>query len=348
MIGEIPAKFGVLPQALPSSELLTQIAISKCVDHLPWYRQEKILTRSLCELPRQSMCDWMQSLAVVVKPLYSLIKTTLFTKNYLQGDETTIPLKIKNRNRKERRTIQRYMWSIFSPELKMVFFHFGDRSAKTAKKLYEGYKGFLQTDHYSGYNDLLNIIRLACLAHCRRKFIESDESIAQAEVLNIFQDIYKIEADIKGADSKLRQQVRNTQTRAKFAELKLVMERIVLESIETKSKIVQACHYSLNQWDDIERILENEKFLIDNNTIEQTNRPFALGRKNWLFVCSLLGGETLAILCTILHSAQLCGLNIFEYFNDVITRIADHPISKLHELLPCNWVAPKIATANST
>jgi hypothetical protein len=213
-----------------------------------------------------------------------------------------------------------------------------------------GFNGVLQVDAYGGYNRLTKadrpggaVTRAFCLAHARRKFFEVHKATGcpiAAEALQRIAEIYAIEARIRGTSADNRLRARQSETRLLFDALKpWLMDR--LAEISAKSSLAKAIRYTLGHWAGLGLFLTDGRVEVDNNTVERTIRPISLGRKNALFAGSDGGGETWAILASLINSAKLHNLAPQTYVADVLERIVSGrtKVNALHELLPWNWKA---------
>jgi hypothetical protein len=204
------------------------------------------------------------------------------------------------------------------------------------------FKGFLQTDGYSAYNNLKDpsdVTLLACMAHARRKFDQAkDNDRARAdEALTMFARLYRIErqASEQGLDADARYTLRQQEAVPQLAELKAWLEKNK-DQVVPKSAMGQAIHYTLSLWPRLVRYVDQGRFEIDNNLIENTIRPLALGRKNYLFAGSHQAAQQAAIVYSLLGTCKLNNINPQAWLNDTLTKLPDWPANRLHELLPAS------------
>ena len=203
------------------------------------------------------------------------------------------------------------------------------------------FTGTLQADGYAGYNALYagnKIQEAACWAHVRRKFFDIDkvqpDSFA-GEVLARIAALYEIEKTIKGKSPAARRAIRQARAGPLVEQLKNRLQS-TLGTVSKKMPLAKAIHYALTRWDALLVYIDDGAIEIDNNPIEREIRPIALGRKNYLFAGSDAGGERAARLYSLLNTAKLNGLDPEKYLTHVLSRIADHPVNAVDELLPWN------------
>jgi hypothetical protein len=206
------------------------------------------------------------------------------------------------------------------------------------------FQGALQADAYAGFNQLYQdgrIQEVACWAHVRRKFYDLEQAHASPlarEALERIAALYAIEDEIRGRPPEERQQVRQTRARPLLQALHDWFE-VSLTKLSRKSDTTAAIRYALTLWPALTRYCDDGRLEIDNNAAERALRAVTLGRKNYLFAGSDAGGERAAVIYSLISTAKLNGLDPEAYLREVLTRIADHPINRIEELLPWNIAA---------
>jgi hypothetical protein len=224
------------------------------------------------------------------------------------------------------------VWFAYSP----------DRKGQHPRQHLKDFCGVLQADGYAGFGHLYqagHIQEAACMAHVRRKFHDiqvANGSPIAAEAIQRIGVLYDIEREIRGKPIELRHQVRQARARPLVEEVHVGMNK-TLAKISRKSDTAAAIRYALSRWRALTRYLDDGLIELDNSAAERALRGVALGRKNYLFAGSDAGGERAACLYSLLGTAKLNGLDPELYLREVLNRIADHPISRIHELLPWNF-----------
>lgn len=342
---------------MATTALLVHIAVMKFAWHLPLHRQVQMLAGQGIDLDRSTLVHWMSRLAWWLKPMHGLLLSTVLEAPKIFCDDTSLPVLDRTRKRTRIARLWAYAtddrpWAGPTPAA-VVYLYARDRKGRHVDAHLAGFNGVLQVDAYGGYNRLTKADRpggpvtLAfCLAHARRKFFEVHKStgcLVAAEALRQIAEIYAIEAHIRGASADDRLRVRQSETRLLFDAFKpWLMDR--LTEISAKSPLAKAIRYTLGHWAGLGLFLTDGRIEVDNNTVERTIRPISLGRKNFLFAGNDGGGETWAILASLLNTAKLHDLDPQTYLADVLDRVVSGrtKVNALHELLPWNWKALQV------
>lgn len=341
-----------IPRSMAGPGLLSHIIVSKYDDHLPLYRQSEIWQRSGIDLDRTTLGRWVMQCGTLLKPLVDLMKEDIVSGDYIQADETVVQV-MKEPDRKN--SSKSYMWVYKTggeDKFKIVYEYDPSRSAAVAQNFLGDFKGYLQTDRYSGYKTVCKvsegkIVSVACWAHARRKFSAVDKMSSKpgmaASALIRIGKLYEIEKRSReeGLDPGKVKELRQKEAKPILDDLQkwLLKKR---PQIPPKSLLGEAVRYTIKHFKELCVYLEDGRLSIDNNEAERCIRPFAVGRKNWLFSGSVKGAESSAILYSLLETAKSYGHNPFQYFEDVLKNIAgknkDDPILK--NFIPHNWKPP--------
>jgi len=336
VIGELPSL--PIPKGNAGPGLLSHILISKFQDHLPFYRQVQMFKRSDITIAESTISGWFSSTCRLLDPLYEKLIEKVKQSDYLMADETPIPVLTKD---KPGATHKGYYWDYYSPVDKLLCFDYRKgRGREGPREFLEGFQGALQTDGYAAYNEFEKregITLLACLAHSRRKFdIAKDNDPGRAAyALKNIQELYKIEQEASEQELTFeqRKELRQKESVPILAELEAWM-RDQLTQVLPKSAIGKAITYTLKLWKRLVRYTEDGRWEIDNNLIENSIRPLTLGRKNHLFAGSHEGARNAAMIYSFLGTCKINNVEPSAWLKNVLTRISDHSIQKLEELLP--------------
>jgi transposase len=353
---------GVKPPApiakgLPGAGLLAHLIVSKYVDHLPLYRLERVYERQGYFLPRSTLCDWLAASADALTPLYTLMVSVVLQSRALHTDDT--PVKIDQPPPGGTATGRLWAYLGDGDHPYNVFDFTPNRKRDGPQQFLKNYRGYLHADAFSGYDALYLpdprdgqalIHEVACNAHARRKFYEArgSDAVRSHQALAYYGQLYEIERQAKalGADDTLRWQMRQDLAVPLLEQFHtwLVAQRA---DVLPKSPMAEAIGYALNQWQALSRYTEAGFLAIDNNAAEREMKRIAIGRKNWLFVGSLRGGRTAAVLFSFTSTCQRLGVEPWAYLQEVLTRLPTTPAEHLAELLPDRWQAAR-AAANQT
>jgi transposase len=242
-----------------------------------------------------------------------------------------------------RGTFKGRVWTYLDPLAKQVVFDATPTHERDGPEAFlGGFRGHLQADAYAGYDALFRsgrIVEVACWAHARRRFVEALPSDARAAtIVSLIQRLYEVERDAKGLDPGARQALRRDRSAPLLDELDQERKRLGTEVLP-KSALGEALGYLNNQWDALQRFLEDGRLRVDNNGAEYQLRAVAVGRKNWMFAGSMNGAHRAALLYSLVQSCRLVGIDPFAYLRDVLIRVATHPQSRIAELTPKGWAA---------
>jgi transposase len=335
IIANLPSR--PIDKAIAGPSLLANIIIEKFVDHLPLYRQQQRFSRAEVHLPSSTIIGWVSGCCTLLEPLYDVLKKEVLSQNYIQADETPIPVLDPS---KKQTTHQGYHWVYHAPEIKMVLFDYQKgRSREGPKEILKNFCGHLQTDGYNVYEifDTEKITLLHCMAHARRKFeqaLDNDKQRAE-HFLAQMQNLYSIErkARQENLSHKQRYELRQTESIAILQEIKLWLAENITQVLP-KSSIGEAIAYSLARWDKLCIYATDGKLEIDNNLVENAIRPVALGRKNYLFAGSHDSAQRAAMLYSFMATCKLRGVEPLAWLTKILSLIPDHKANRLTELLP--------------
>lgn len=338
VIGQLPSL--PIPRGNAGAGLLSHLIISKFVDHLPFYRQVQMFKRQGVKLAESTVNDWFRASCDLLEPLYECLKKTLLQGNYLMADETPIDVLTEN---KPGATHKGYHWVYYSPVERLVLFDYQKgRSREGPVQLLKDYRGALQVDGYQAYDifeNKLDVTLLACMAHVRRKFDEAlKNDKARAEhALKLIQQLYAIERQAREEhmETDERKALRQEKATLILEELHSWLKENITQTLP-KSAIGIAIAYTLHLWPRLIRYLDDGRYEIDNNLIENSIRPVALGRKNYLFAGSHEGAQRAAMMYSFLGTCKINNIEPFEWLSTVLKLIPDHSIQRLEELLPQN------------
>jgi len=347
-ITQPPAPFHPIARGRAGPNLLAMVLTGKFADHLPLNRQSEAYGREGIELDVSTLADWVGTCAATLAPLTGLIRAHVLAGTRIHGDDTTVPVLAKGKTATGRLwTYVRDDRPFGGPAPPAAIFHYSrDRTAQHPNRHLDGWQGILQADAYAGFNDLYAPIRkpgpiteAACWAHGRRGFFKLAE-VAKAplaiETVRRIDAIFDIERTINGLPPEQRLAVRRQSVVPLVTELEIWM-RAARAKMSRHADVAKVMDYMLKRWNRFSRFLEDGRICLSNNAAERALRGVALGRKAWLFAGSDRGGERAAAMYSLIITAKLNDIDPHAWLADVLARIADHPVSRLHELLPWHW-----------
>jgi transposase len=355
-ITQPPAPFHAIARGRAGPDLLATVMHAKFGEHQPLNRQSERFAAEGIELSVSTLADWVGACTSVLSPLVALIEAHVLAGERLHGDDTTVPVLAKDK------TVTARLWSYVRDDRPFggpsppaaIFYYSRDRSGEHPCRHLRHYSGILQADAYSGFGDLYlpgrkpgPIVEAACWAHGRRKlFVLADVAKAPlaAEAVRRIDAIFTIEREINGQSAEQRLAVRRERVAPLVASLEQWMraERVKLSR---HADVAKAMDYMLKRREAFTRFLDDGRICLTNNSAERSLRGVALGRKAWLFAGSDRGGERAAAMYSLIVTAKLNDTDPRAWLADVLARIADHPASRLHELLPWHW--PRLSDGRS-
>ena len=328
-----------IEKGLAAPGLLAAVLVAKFGDHLPVYRQEDIFSRHGIDIRRSTIYGWLSGAADLVAVLVALMTQRVLKSKVIHTDDTQVKLIDHDINGT---VLARYWAYVGDHAYPYTVYDFTrTRGRDGPQKFLKDYSGYLHADAYSAYDGIYldshgEIIEVACWAHCRRywwKLREQDPERA-SYVLSIVKRLYDVEKLGRDQTSEQRHDLRQTHSAPLLQELKVWLDK---QRVLPKSNTGEALTYTLNQWDALNRYLEDGDLAIDNNISERSVKPIAIGRKNWLFVGSEEAGRRAGLLMSLIASCKANRVEPWHYLKDVFTRLP-LPETDLESLLPDRWL----------
>jgi transposase len=364
-ISQAPAPFHTTRRGWAGPSFLAMLVFEKFGQHQPLNRQADRYAREGVPLSLSTLADQVAACCVVLDPLVDLLIAHVFAGERVHGDDTTVPVLAKGKTDIARSWVyvrdDRPYGGTAPPAA--VFYYSRDRRGEHPQSHLANYAGVLQADAFAGYNKLYEPDRLpgpiteaACWSHSRRKFFELADlakiakrkakggkpafvSPMALEAVRRIDALFDIERDINGKSAAERLAVRQELSAPLVAELADWMNA-ARARLSPHDEAAKAMNYMLNRWPAFTRFLNDGRICLTNNAAERALRGIALGRKSWLFAGSDRGGQRAAKMYSLIVSAKMNNVDPQAWLADVLNRIAEHPVQKLHELLPWNWAAP--------
>jgi transposase len=346
---------GVIIADLPSSPIekgragasvLALVIVQKYVDHLPLYRQIGQFKRMGMAIPSSTMSDWIKTAAELITPLYEVLVKKILQSHYLQADETRIqvldrdekvdPNKLQGRGK----THRGWYWAYRDPLTGLVLFDYHESRGRAGPaEVLRDFNGYLQTDGYEVYNqfDKKAITLIHCFAHARRYFeqaLDNDRELASYALMEI-QKLYAVEKHCRenAYDIFQRLDLRQKKSLPVLQSLYLWLKEKVTQ-VTPSSAIGKAIGYALPRWERLMLYAHDGRLEIDNNLVENSIRPIAIGRKNYLFAGSHQSAQNAAMFYSLLGTCKLKGIEPFAWLKNILEILPDYKANRLEELLP--------------
>jgi transposase len=330
-----------IDKAIVGPFLLAYLMVSKFVDHLPIYRLLQMFSRQKVQIDPTTASNWIKQGCNLIIPLYEAHRRQVLAARYLSVDET--PIKVIDKNKKGT-THQGYYWVYYDTGQKLALFEYQQgRAAMWPKETLKDFQGYLQSDGYAAYDQfdrVPGITTMNCWAHARRKFIDAQDFDQEKStaVLTQIQHLYKLESYCQdhGFSPEQIKAYRQEHAVPALASLHQTLQDQLNDTLP-QSPLGKALQYSLSRWDKLCVYTQDGSLRIDNNLVENSIRPVAIGRKNYMFAGSHEAAQNAAMLYSLFATCRLHGINPMEWLADILSKIKDHKINAIEELLPQNY-----------
>jgi transposase len=335
----------IIDKGLASDAVVINVLVAKYADHMPLYRQSAQLARDAgVEISRATLDGWVMQVGESLGPLVACMAAELKAGRYLQADETPVWVQTET----GRHHHQAYLWQYGRPGAGVVFdFRMGRERAGPLQWL-GPWNGILQTDGYAAYEGVggPKLVNLGCWSHGRRKFVDvlklQPDHLGSIAVVADINALFALdrEAREQGFDHARRHQLRQAEAPALLAAIRQAVERLQAEALPGTA-LAKAVHYLLAQWPKLIRFLDHPEAELSNNVAENSMRPLAVGRKNWIHVGSPAAGPKVAAILSVFETCRRMRIPLRPYLAAVLPSLADTPVSRLAALTPAAWAAAK-------
>jgi transposase len=342
-----PVPLHPLPKSIASPGLLAHVMVCKYSDHLPLYRQERILQRIGVDIPRATLSHWLIKCGTLLTPLVEKMRKTMIGYDIAYADETPVQV-LKEPERAAQTSSRMWYFAGGAPEEHCAIYQYHTtRKGEIARDFFDGFNGYLHCDAYSGYDALFDegkVQHVACMAHARRKFVDILKTSTQrtgvaTTVVNLIKKLYAIEKQCRDETLSTADIYAKRQADAKpiLLRIKSYLDE-QLKKAPPNSSIAKAINYSLNHWPALMRYLDDGRLEIDNNASERGIKTFVIGRKNWLFFDQPTGATAGAVIYSLIQTCKLHKVEPYAYLKHVLSHIrAADTEEKLIALLPFNY-----------
>ncbi len=339
-----PVPERIVAKSVLSDQVIIEATVNKYCASLPLYRQQAIIKRDAgVEIALSTLDDGVLRVGELLIPISAAMKREVLAGTYIQADETPIGVQTHD---KRGRNHQGYMWQYGSPGKGVVFDFRMDRDGEGPKQFLGNFNGLFQTDGYKGYNHVggPKMVHACCLAHARRKYVDAVKVNANdqesAHIVALMDDLFAIdrqarEQNLDHAERNLLRQERAPKLLEQLRRAALALKKTALP----KSAAGQAANYTLSFWSKLTVFLKHPELELSTNLAENSMRPIAIGRKNWLHLGSKEAGPKIAAIFSVVESCRRLNIPIRKYLADVLPGLANRSIQSLAELTPAAYAA---------
>jgi hypothetical protein len=334
----------IIEKSLVSDRVVIDTVVSKYADHCPLYRQSAMLERdSGVELSRQTLDGWVMRVGEFLVPLAEALRQELLRGRYLQADETPVGVQMHDGNGSNHLA---YLWQYGRPHGAVVFDFRMGRGREGPKHFLGNFDGLLQSDGYAVYDSVggPKMVHACCWSHARRKFVEAvklhPQDAEAVRIVRLIDELFAIDAEARMAnlDHAARHLLRSKKAPALLEEIKAAVTTARATSLPA-SALAKAANYTLALWPKLTRFLEYPELELSNNLAENSMRPVALGRKNWIHIGSQQAGPKVAAILSVVETCRRMNIPVREYLAAVLPGLAETPIHRLPQLTPIAWAS---------
>jgi len=340
----LPAR--IIEKGLASDRVVIDAVVRKYADYLPLYRQSVILERETgLQISRATLDGWVMQVGDLLRPLVGAMRQELLGGCYLQADETPVGVQMHDGRGHNH---QAYLWQYGDPRGSVVFdFRLG-REREGPKRFLGDFAGRLQSDGYGAYDQVggEGLVHVACWAHARRKFFDAiklnAQDVTSIRIVAQMDALFAVDAEARagGLSLEARQELRHQKAPPLLEQLKADIQAARAGALP-QSALAKACNYTLTLWGRLTRFLEYPEVELSNNAAENSMRPVALGRRNWIHIGSKEAGPRVANILSVVETCRRLGLPVREYLASVLPGLADLPVPRVGDLTPRAWAARK-------
>ena len=336
----------IVEKGLASDRVVVETVVAKYADHLPLYRQAAILEREAgLEIGRATLDGWVMRVGELLEPVVVAMRQDLLRATYLQADETIVPVQMHDKRGADH---QAYLWQYGKPGGETVFDFCMGRGREGPQKFLGRWEGILQTDGYQAYDNIggPKLVHVGCWAHARRKFVDAvkvnREDAAAIQMVMRMDALFLVDRHAREKQMSMEERLAARREHAEVWAEEIRQECAKLSSTALpKSALGKAGAYTLNMWPKLRRCFDYAEVELSNNLAENSMRPIALGRKNWLHVGSTQAGPKVAAILSVVESCRRLGVPLKDYLIDVLPGLDRRKLSEIANLTPSRWSAAR-------
>lgn len=337
----------IVDKGLASDRVVVETVVAKYCDHLPLYRQAVILEREAgLEIGRATLDGWVMRVGELLEPVVAAMRTDLLKASYLQADETIVPVQMHDKRGADH---QAYLWQYGKPGGETVFdFRLG-RGRDGPKKFLGQWEGILQTDGYAAYEGVggPKLVHVGCWAHARRKFVDAvkvnPKDGPAIQMVTRMDALFLVDREARRKQMSIEERLLLRREHAESWAEEIRREcRTLSKTVLPKSALGQAVSYTLTMWPKLRRCFDYAEVELSNNLAENSMRPIALGRKNWLHVGSAQAGPRVAAILSVVESCRRLSVSVKHYLLEALPGIDRRKMAEIAQLTPARWVESRV------
>jgi len=345
-VASVPLPPRIIDKCLASGRIVIDTVVGKYCNHTPLHRQSVILERDIgLKISRATLDGWVLKVGELLIPMVAAMRRELISGTYIQADETPVDVQMHEGRGKNH---QAYLWQYGRPGGSVVFdFRLG-RGRDGPKRFLGQFEGILQTDGYTAYDQVggPRLVHAACWAHARRQFFEAVQlnprDPVATPIVARMDELFAVDAEAhrRGIGLAGRHALRQERAEPLLDDIRIKIEAAQSVALPA-SALSKACQYALTLWRKLTRFLEYPELELSNNLAENSMRPVALGRKNWIHIGSPQAGPKVAAILSAVESCRRLKLPVRDYLAAILPGFADLPIQRLPDITPAAWVAQR-------
>jgi transposase len=341
-----PLEQRIVEKGLASDRVVIDTVVAKYCDHLPLYRQAAMLEREVgLDIGRATLDGWVMRVGELLAPVVEAMRQDLLSAAYLQADETTVPVQMHDNRGADH---QAYLWQYGKPGGETVFEFCLGRGREGPKTFLGQWEGILQTDGYQAYDNIggPKLVHVGCWAHARRKFVDAvkvnPQDGAAIQMVTRMDALFLVDRNARQQQLGIEERLALRREHAEIWAEEIRQECVALSrAVLPKSALGQAAAYTLNMWAKLRRCFDYAEVELSNNLAENSMRPVALGRKNWLHVGSAQAGPKVAAIISVIESCRRLGAPVKDYLMAVLPGMNRRKLTEVAQLTPARWSASR-------
>lgn len=334
----------IIDKSLVSDEVIINTVVNKYCDHAPLYRQSVALLRDAgIDISRATMCGWVMTIGEMLMPVVGAMRSQLLAGTYIQADETPVDVQTHDGSGSNH---QAYLWQYGTPGGMTVFDFQMSRKREGPFNFLGNFEGLLQTDGYAAYDCVggPKMVHAACWSHSRRYFVDAvklnKQDAASIHAVELINELFAIDAQARNQnlDHAARHALRHEKAPPLLARIRTHLQEM-RKTVLPKSAAGEGCTYTLGIWERLIRFLEHPELELSTNVAENSMRPIAVGRGNWIHIGSEQAGPRVAAIMSVIESCRRLKIPVRDYLANILPGLANAPLQRIADLTPAAWAA---------